>query len=81
VRSVRLDPVLDDQVRRAAAAAGTTVSEFIRDAISERAKRALEQRTGERLADVVGSVQAGGGKARRTGKAFTDTVAERHRKR
>lgn len=81
MRSVRLEPELDEQVRRAAAAQGTTVSEFIREAVAERAKQTLGQRTADRLADVVGSVRAGGGQARDSGRSFTDTLTARRRKK
>ena len=80
MRSVRLDAELDEQVRRAAAAEGTTVSEFIREAVAERTKRTLSNRTQDRLADVIGVVHAGGGRAGRTGRAFTEAVVERRKK-
>lgn len=79
MRSVRLEPELDDQVRRAAAAEGKTVSEFIREAVAERAQQALGNRTADRLADVIGSVHAGGGQARHSGQAFVETLVERRR--
>jgi hypothetical protein len=82
VRSVRLESSLDERVRRAAAAEGSTVSEFLRSAAAERADRTLAHRNSERLADVVGSVRGGGvGRARDTGAAFGDLLAERRAKR
>jgi len=82
VRSVRLEPSLDERVRRAAAAEGATVSDFLRRAAAERADRTLSQRTSDRLADVIGSVRGGGaGRARDTGAAFGELLAERRAKR
>ena len=54
------------------------MSEFIRNAVSERTKRILSDRTSERLADVIGTVRAGGGQAARTGKAFAELISEQH---
>lgn len=81
MRSLRLEPELDERVRRAAAAEGSSVSEFLRTAADERAQRTLSQRTSDRLADVVGSIRGGGGQARDTGRAFADALDERRRAR
>lgn len=77
--SVRLDPKLDDLVRRAAAQEGASVSEFLRRAAADRAARTLDQR--DRLGDVIGAVRSEGGAARRTGPAFADLLERRHIKR
>lgn len=77
MRSLRIDTELDSKVRRAAAVAGESVSEFIRRAAEERAEGTLAGRDGERFADVVGVVHGGGGRARRSGEAFTEVVAGR----
>jgi hypothetical protein len=77
MRSLRLEPSLDERVRRAAAAEGTTVSQFLRSAAAERADRTLAHRNRDRLGDVIGSVRGGGaGRARDTGAAFGDLLAE-----
>jgi hypothetical protein len=81
MRSVRLDPELDDLVRRAAAREGTSVSEFLRRAAAERARLTLDPRPDEQLADVLGAVRSTGGRARRSGEAFTDLLAERRDRR
>ncbi len=81
MRSLRLEPELDDRVRRAAAAEGASVSEFLRRAAGERAERTLSQRNSDRLADVIGAVHGGGGQARDTGAAFGDLLAKRRSKR
>jgi hypothetical protein len=81
MRSLRLEPELDDRVRRAAAVEGSSVSEFLRSAADERAQRTLAQRTSDRLADVLGSINSGGGQARDSGRAFGDLLDERRRAR
>ncbi len=81
MRSVRLDKYLDDLVRRAADREGETVSEFLRRAAAERAERTLAIRPTTQLDDVIGAVRSKGGRARRTGEAFGDILAERPRAR
>lgn len=81
MRSLRLDPDLDEKVQRAAAVKGESVSEFIRNAAEERADHTLMVRPSDRFADVTGIVHGGGGQARRSGKAFTDTLVQRRAKR
>jgi hypothetical protein len=78
VRSLRLDPELDELVRRAASREGESVSEFLRRAAAERARRTLAGDDRE-LADVIGAVRSEGGSARRTGTAFGELLAERKR--
>jgi len=72
MRSIRLDPELDDLIRRAAAREGASVSEFLRRAAADRAHRTLAQR--EQLADVIGAVRSEGGAAARTGEVFADLL-------
>ncbi len=77
MRSLRLDPALDDKIRRAAAATGLTVSAFIRRAVAERADAVLAERPRSLFADVAGAVHGGGGRAERTGEVFSKVLAER----
>jgi uncharacterized protein DUF1778 len=77
MRSLRLNPELDDLVRRAAAAEDVSVSEFLRRAAAERAQRTLDRRPSDELADVVGAVRSSGGRAARTGEAFAELLADR----
>jgi len=81
MRSLRLDPELDQKVQRAAAIRGESVSEFIRHAAAERAEETLALRPSERFADVAGVIHGDGGRARRTGDAFADVLAERRARR
>jgi hypothetical protein len=76
VRSLRLDPELDDKVRRAAAVKGESVSEFIRNAAEARAEETLTEYPENPFADVAGIVHGGGGRARRSGQAFAEGLAE-----
>ncbi|MGH2443510.1 MAG: DUF1778 domain-containing protein [Chloroflexota bacterium] len=80
MRSLRLDPELDERIRRAAAVKGESVSEFLRRAAAERAEDTLCARPSERFADVAGLIHGGGGRARRTGAAFSESLAENPRK-
>jgi len=55
MRSLRLDPDLDQRVQRAAEREGVSVSEFLRRAAAERADRTLERRPSEILSYFVGA--------------------------
>ncbi len=81
MRSLRLSPELDEQVRQAAALEGSSVSEFLRRAAGERAERALGAEPRERLAYAIGVVNTDLHQARDTGGAFGDIVERRHRRR
>jgi len=81
MRSLRLDPELDEKVQRAAAIKGESVSEFIRHAAEDRADETLTERPSDLFADVAGVVHGGGGRARQSGKAFAAGVAEDRRKK
>jgi hypothetical protein len=72
---VRLDPELDELVKRAAAQEGSSVSEFLRLAAVERANRTLAAR--EQLDDVIGAVRTRGGSAARSGAAFAELFGSR----
>jgi uncharacterized protein (DUF1778 family) len=77
---LRLDPQLDEKVRRAAAVKDESVSEFIRQAAAERADEVLRDRASDRFADVAAAVHGRGGRARRSGKAFTHQLAAKKRR-
>jgi hypothetical protein len=81
VRSLRLDPELDEKVQRAAAVKGESVSQFIRNAAEERADEILAVRPSDRFADVTGVVHGGGGRARRSGEVFSEVLVKRRTKR
>jgi hypothetical protein len=79
MRSLRLDDQLERRLQKAAAAEGTSVSEFIRRAADERAARTLADESADRLGDIIGAVRTTGGRASRSGKAFADLLADRRR--
>ena len=81
MRSLRLDSELDEKVRRAAAVNGESVSEFLRRAAEARADATLVEDHAARFADVAGAVHGGGGRARRSGAAFSEALAERRNRR
>lgn len=56
---------------------GESLSEFIRQAAAERADATLSSKPSTDFSDVLGVVHAGGGRARRTGAAFTEDLMER----
>jgi hypothetical protein len=71
-----MDPELEERLQRAAAVAGESLSEFIRRAAAERADALLNSGHHEDFADVLGVIHGGGGRARRTGEAFTTVLAD-----
>ena len=79
MKSVRLDPSLEEKLERAARALATSESEFIRDALVRRCEEVLGSSLAERLAPVVGIVNSAGGRAARSGAAFRAALARRRR--
>jgi hypothetical protein len=74
MRSVRLDAVLEARLQEAARVTGKPISTLIRDALEAYCDELLKDRPECRLADVIGVVRSTGGRARRTGKAFLETL-------
>ena len=79
MKSLRIDPELEARLHRAAAIRGESLSEFIRRAAAERADATLVSEAAD-FDDILGVVHGGGGRARRTGRAFTEIVREDARK-
>jgi hypothetical protein len=80
MKSLRLDPQLEERLQRAAAVAGESLSEFIRRAAAARADATLKADPTRGFDDVLGVVHAGGGRARRTGESFAEALAEHPRR-
>ena len=79
VKSLRLAPELAERLERAAAAAGESLSEFIRRAAAARADAVLSDEVDDDWSDVVGVVHGGGGRARRSGEAFQEILGDAKR--
>ncbi len=74
--SVRLDPDLEARLRAIAESEGVPLSEVLRRA----AQHYLNETGGTlrvRLADAIGTVRSGGGRAQRTGESFKRLVRRR----
>jgi hypothetical protein len=80
MKSLRLDPELEDRIARAASATGESTSEFIRRAAAERAEGVLAG-SAHGWDDVIGTIHGGGGRARRTSEAFAEGLVEDRAKR
>lgn len=76
MKSLRLDSDLEQRLARAAAVTGESLSQFIRRAAAARADAVLIDHVDDDWSDVIGAVHGGGGRARRSGDAFTDLLAE-----
>jgi hypothetical protein len=75
MRRIRLDPV-HEKVRFASAITGESVSEFLRHAAEDRADEPLPPEPRARFADIAGVVHGEGGRARRSGKALGEWLAQ-----
>lgn len=78
MKSVRLDSVLEMKLCEAARLEGISESALIRQAIEQYCDAVLSNRADLRLADVIGSVSGGGGRAEHAGEKFTEMLRERH---
>ena len=74
-KSVRLEPQLEETLKRAARTLDMTHSEFIRDAVVRRCEQVIGVTLYDRLAGTLGTVRGGGGRARKTGAAFRRVLA------
>jgi hypothetical protein len=76
MKTLRMDADLEGRLQRAAAATGETMSAFIRQAAAQRADTVLRDDGNEGFSDVLGAIHGGGGRARRTGAAFAEALAD-----
>ena len=81
MKSIRLDPELEQRLQQAATVTGESLSGFIRRAAGERADTVLTTDGNDDFADVIGAIHGGGGRARHTGKVFTEQVTKDSRRR
>jgi hypothetical protein len=77
VKSVRLDPELEEKLERAARAMDMSQSEFIRDAVARRCEEILTSSLADRLNPVIGLIKSSGGRAARTGAAFRKAICRK----
>jgi len=77
MKSVRLDVELERDLGAAAELLGVSESEVIREAVATHCREILRTRLDVRLADYVGAVSGGGGRAEDTGKAFGSLLRRR----
>lgn len=76
-KSFRLDAALEKRLDALARARGVSVSSLIREAVVRQCEESEGQSLRLSLADVLGSVDSSGGRARRTGRAFQELLAGR----
>ena len=69
-KSFRIDPDLERRLEEVARC----------EAIARQCEGVLGKDLSARLADVIGVVESGGGRARRSGRAFKDALAPRARR-
>lgn len=69
MKSVRLDPETEHKLGLASSWEGVTESEFIREAVRQRAEVILGERLDVRLSDVIGVIDTSPPRTRRTQKA------------
>ena len=72
-----MDDELDERIRQAAAVEDVSMSEFLRRAAAERAESTLAVENADRLDDVLGAINGGGGRASDSGSAFTELLTSR----
>lgn len=70
MKSLRLDPGLEERLKQAATVAGVSESELMRSAVGEKVDTILGRRADQRLASVVGRIHGGGGRARDAHQRF-----------
>jgi predicted DNA-binding protein len=79
-RSFRLDPALEERLCEVARREGVTVSDVVREAITQHCEKVLGTSVFSEIADLIGSVHGDGvDRSSRTGEAFKELLAERER--
>lgn len=79
-KSFRIDPHLESRLQEVAEREAMSVSAVVREAITRHCDNVLGKDAPAALADVIGSVESNGGRARRTGRAYKDALASRIRR-
>ena len=76
-KSFRIDAQLERRLETVAQREGVPISVVVRKAIARHCDALLGKDAPAALADVIGTVESKGGRARRTGRAFNDALAAR----
>ena len=76
-KSFRIDPHLERRLQEVAQREAVPVSAVVREAIARHCDAVLGKDARAALADVIGSVDSTGGRARRSGRAYKDALASR----
>ena len=79
-RSFRIDAHLEARLQIVAEREARPVSAVVREAIGRYCDDRLGKGVGAALADVIGTVDSNGGRARRTGRAYKDALVSRTRR-
>jgi predicted transcriptional regulator len=80
-KSFRLDPDLERRLEQAAAREGVPASALIRDAVRRRCDEVLGGTLLNELGEIVGAIDVGGDRSRRTGEAFSELLRKRRTRR
>jgi predicted transcriptional regulator len=80
-KSFRLDPDLERRLEQAAAREGVPASALIRDAVRRRCDEVLGGTLLNELGEIVGAIDVGGDRSRRTGEAFAELLQKRRKRR
>jgi predicted transcriptional regulator len=80
-KSFRLDPDLERRLEQAAAREGVAASALIRDAVRRRCDEVLGGTLLNELGEIVGAIDVGGDRSRRTGEAFAELLRKRRKRR
>ena len=76
MKCVRLSEQMEAELEEAARISGESVSSIIRRAVQDRCRLILGNRLDARVIDVAGTIQSKGGRARRSGRAFAESLLQ-----
>lgn len=77
--SFRLDANLERRLQEVAKREDVPVSVVVREAITRHCDDVLGKDAASALADVIGVVESGGGRAEKSGRAFAEALAARRK--
>ena len=77
MKRVRLSEQMAAELEEAARISGESVSSIIRRAVQDRCRSILRDRLDARVIDVAGTIQSKGGRTRRSGRAFAESLLQR----